>query len=132
MIHDGPWFCDQCKGHLALHGPPDPTQDFALIDHLWAGYEPEDVDESALVCRLAEANRPHGKELQVRVPGGLGYGPRWVNVPPMVTREQLVADTHQCLGHVGCQKLLEALQQHHWWPGMYLDAAKCVATSATS
>ena len=53
-------------------------------------------------------------------------------MPPMVTREQLVADTHQCLGHVGRQKLLEALQQHHWWPGMYLDAAKCVATSATS
>lgn len=24
-IHDGPWFCLQCKGHLTLHGAPDVT-----------------------------------------------------------------------------------------------------------
>ena len=65
MIHDGPWFCGQCKGWLALHGPPDPTLDFALIDHLWAGYEPEDLDELARVQRLAGVYRSHGKELQV-------------------------------------------------------------------
>ena len=87
MVHDGPWFCGQCKGWLALHGPPDPTLDFALIDHLWAGYEPDDLDELARVQCLVEVYRPHGKELQVQVPGGLGYEPRWVNVPPMVTRE---------------------------------------------
>ena len=68
----------------------------------------------------------------MRAPSGLGYEARWVNVPPLLEREQLVADTHACIGRAGRDKLLEALQQHHWWPGMYLDAAKCVRTSATS
>ena len=87
MLHDEPWCCGQCKGWLALHGQPDPTFDFALIEHLWAGYEPYDLDDLARVQRLAGVYRPHCKELQVQVPGGLGYEPRWVNVPPMVTHE---------------------------------------------
>ena len=86
MIHDGPWFYGQCKGWLALHGPLDPTLDFALIDHPWAGYEPKDLDKLACVQRLVGVHRPHGKELQVQVPMGLGCEPQWVNVPPMVTR----------------------------------------------
>ena len=63
MIHDGPWFCGQCKGSLALHGPPDPILDFALIDHLCAGYKPEDLGELACVQCLAGVYQPHGKEL---------------------------------------------------------------------
>ena len=65
MLHDGPWFCGQCKGWLALHGSPDVTQDFALIDHLWMGYEPEDPDERDRVLRLAQVYRAEGHELQV-------------------------------------------------------------------
>ena len=65
MIHDRPWFCGQCKWWLVLYGPPDPTLDFALIDYLWAGYEPKDVDELACVQHLAGVYQPHGKELQV-------------------------------------------------------------------
>ena len=108
---------------MALHGLPDLTLDFALVDHLWAGYEPEDPDKLERVRCLAGVYRAHGSELQVRAPSGLGYEARWVNVLPLLEREQLVADTHACIGRAGRDKLLEALQQHHWWPGMYLDAA---------
>ena len=73
----------------------------------------------------------HGSELQVRAPSGLGYKACWVNVPPLLEREQLVAEMHACIGRAGQDKLLEALQQHHWWPGMYLDVAKCVRMSNT-
>ena len=68
----------------------------------------------------------------MRAPSELGYEARWVNVAPLLEREQLVADTHTCIRFAGRNKLLEALQQHHRWPGMYLDAAKCVRTSAAS
>ncbi|MEM7037256.1 MAG: integrase zinc binding domain-containing protein [Bacteroidota bacterium] len=30
------------------------------------------------------------------------------------------------MGHCGREKLLGALRAHHWWPGIYLDAADCV------
>ena len=39
-IHGGPWFCSSCKGHLTLHGAPDITQDWPLMDHLWTGWLP--------------------------------------------------------------------------------------------
>ena len=96
------------------------------------GYEPEDPDKLEHVRRLAGVYRAHRSELQVRAPIRLGYEARWVNVPPLLEREQLVAGAHACIGRAGRDKLLEALQQHHWWPGMYLDAAKCVRTSTTS
>ena len=78
-----------------------PNFDFALIDHLWAGYEPEDPDELERVRRLAGVYRAHGSELQVRAPSGLGYEARWVNVPPLPERAQLVADKHACIGCAG-------------------------------
>ena len=52
-VHDGPWFCEQCKGELILHGCPDITQDWPLIDHLWTGWLPNDPDESDRIKELA-------------------------------------------------------------------------------
>ena len=61
----GPGFAGSAKGGWRFTGHRTPTLDFALIDHLWAGYEPEDLDELARVQRLAGVYRSHGKELQV-------------------------------------------------------------------
>ena len=63
------------------------------------GYKPEDPNELEHVRRLAGVYHAHGSKLQVRAPRGLGYEGRWVNVP--LEREQLVADTHTCIGHAG-------------------------------
>ena len=49
MLHDGPWFCPTCKGYIAMHGPEDITHDYHLIDHLWAGFIPQDLEESERV-----------------------------------------------------------------------------------
>ena len=70
-----------------MHGVPDVTQDFALIDHLWVGYEPEDPDERERITRLAEYYRAQASELQVLSPDAVTGEERWVNVPPLVTRE---------------------------------------------
>ena len=54
-----------------------------------------------------------------------------MDVPPLVTREQLLVDTHDSLGHCGRDKLAEALRFHFWWPGMHLDVAECVRRCPT-
>ena len=63
MVHDGPWFCATCKGELVLHGFPDVTQDWALIDYLWVGSLPEDIEEVERLTGLAEHYRAKGTEL---------------------------------------------------------------------
>ena len=45
----------------------------------------------------------------------------WVDVPPLVTREQLLVDTHDSLGHCGRDKLLAAIRQFFWWPAIHAD-----------
>ena len=101
-----------------MHGSLDPTLDFALIDHLWAGYKPEDPDKLERVRHFAGVYHAHRSELQVQAPSRLGYEACWVNVPPLLELEQLVAYMYVCIACAGRDKLLEALQQHHWWPGM--------------
>ncbi len=65
QVHDGPWFCVQCKGHLTLHGAEDITQDWPLMDHLWTGWLPGDPDEADRITSLARLFRAHGHELQI-------------------------------------------------------------------
>ena len=46
-FHNGPWFCESCKGvdnHVV--SVPDVTQDWPLIDHLWTGWLPQDMDKA--------------------------------------------------------------------------------------
>lgn len=62
-VHDGPWFCADCKGHLTLHGVPDVTQDWPLIDHLWTGWLPEDPDEADRIQFLSEHYRAKDNEI---------------------------------------------------------------------
>ena len=36
---------------------------------------------------------------------------RWVNVPPLISREQILADAHEDLAHCGRDKLLNSLRE---------------------
>ena len=45
MLHAGPWFCPDCRGIISMYGPQDICYDFHLIDYLWTGFSPEDIDE---------------------------------------------------------------------------------------
>jgi Integrase zinc binding domain/Integrase core domain len=53
-----------------------------------------------------------GEELQVL------KNDEWLNVPPVVMRVGLVRDIHTGLGHCGRDKLLSAVQDSMWWPGV--------------
>lgn len=63
LLHDGPWFCVHCKGHVAMHGAEDITEDFALMDYLFAGVTPGDVDEKLRILGLARHYRRQGSEV---------------------------------------------------------------------
>ena len=40
----------------------------------------------------------------------------------------IARDFHDTLGHLGREKLLEALKEWYWWPGMAADAAQVLRT----
>jgi hypothetical protein len=60
------------------------------------------------------------------------YGSRqlrkWVPVPPVPMRKALLREAHEALGHVGRDKLVEAILAEWWWEGLRGDAAKTVRT----
>ncbi len=58
--------------------------------------------------------RAQGKELQVLVrTKHLTVG--WVNVPPIPVRAQILEDFHREMGHLGRDKLVEAVKEWYWW-----------------
>ncbi len=71
--------------------------------------------------------RAKGNELQVEVVDNRGT-PMWVDVPPIPARMTIARDFHDTLGHLGREKLLEALKEWYWWPGMAADAAQVLRT----
>ena len=85
-LHDGPWFCGPCKGHIARWGFTDVMEDFGLINYLFAGYMPGNPEEENRIRKAASVYRAHGKELQVQVRGVDGE-PTWVSVPPVPMRD---------------------------------------------
>jgi Integrase zinc binding domain len=129
-VHDGPWFCVLCRGHLTLHGADDITQDWPLMDHLWTGWLPGDPDEADRITSIARQFRANGNELQVRLSATQTEEERWVDVPPLITRNRLMMDTHDSLGHCGRDKLFAALQFYFWWPRMYSDVIDCIRQCA--
>ena len=64
-VHDGPWFCSPCRGHVILYGCEDVTMDFGLIDYLFDGTLPANPQESERITKLAgqDQYRTHGTEL---------------------------------------------------------------------
>ncbi len=55
----------------------------------------------------------------------------WVNVPPIPVRAQILEDFQREMGHLGRDKLVEAVKEWYWWQGMKEDAARCIAGCAT-
>ena len=86
-IHDGPWYCAACRGHIVLKGFTDVTQDLGLIDYLFRGVLPEQEGEAARVIKLARRYRARGAELETEVnPYGMSALSKWVPVPPVPMR----------------------------------------------
>ena len=84
-LHDGPWFCVHCRAHIATHGAADVTEDFALMDYLFAGVTPGDVDEKIRVLVTAKLYRRKGNEVQACASTPTREEV-WVNVPPVPSR----------------------------------------------
>ena len=84
-IRDGPWLCEPCRGHVALHGATDITHDFGLLDYLFDGTIPGNPEEYARIQKLATMFRAYGAELQRKLPQlpGLPGPNRWATVPPI-------------------------------------------------
>ncbi|HLP30904.1 MAG TPA: PHD finger domain-containing protein [Geothrix sp.] len=61
---DGPWYCGQCRGTIRLQGSTDPVEDLELLDYLFRGILPDDLDVSERVRRLAGSYRARGQELE--------------------------------------------------------------------
>ena len=103
---------------MVREGFPDVTLDWPLHDYLWAGRLPTDPDEADRLEDLAQFYRARNDELQVKLPETDTDPSRWVNVPPLLTRKQILADTHDSLGHCGRDKLTSAVRSFYWWPGL--------------
>jgi len=52
-VHDGPFICTECRGTIALHGYPDITLDFGLVDYLFDGQLPAQQQEADRIQQRA-------------------------------------------------------------------------------
>jgi Integrase zinc binding domain len=59
-------------------------------------------------------------------PYGSNQLSRWVPVPPVPMRKQILRDNHEALGHVGRDKLVESTMTQWWWEKIREDAAAAV------
>ena len=115
-VHDGPWYCAVCRGHIHLNGFRDSVEDIGLIDYLWLGRLPDDDGEAARVREQATAYRAQGHELQRLVAVyGSPLTQRWVNVPPIPMRADITRQYHEVLAHARGARLAETLMSYWWW-----------------
>jgi predicted sulfurtransferase len=45
VVHDGPFFCHHCRGTIAMEGASDVMEDYMLMDYLFTGVLPKDLEE---------------------------------------------------------------------------------------
>ena len=106
------------------------TEDFALMDYLFTGVTPGDVDEKLRVLTTAKLYRRRGQEVQV-----LAATPTrdevWVNLPPVPSRKQIVRDFHKSHCHMGIVKLGGTSRERYWLPGMAATVVDVVSRCAT-
>ena len=102
------------------------TYDWALINYLWAGWLPQDVDKADRLQQVGEMYWACGNEVQALLPATATSTKLWMDDPLLVACAQLLVDTHNSLGHCGGDKLLSTLFRSYWWPGMHIDVADCV------
>mgnify|MGYP006360654461 FL=1 len=118
----GPWYCHLCRGWLLLNGSTDPVEDLVLLDYLFRGRIPDDDGQYDRVRALEGTYRARGEELETLVfPSGSTELARWVPVPPVCMRPQLIRDMHEALAHAGTPKLWEAMIAKWWWPKLRAD-----------
>ena len=84
-----------------MWGVANMTQDWPLINHLWMGWLPQDVDKANRLRQLGEMHRACGKEFQVLLLAMATSPKHWVDIPLLMARAQLLVDTHDSLGHCG-------------------------------
>ena len=84
------------------------------------------MDEANWLRELEQMYWVYGKELQVLLLATATLPEYWVNVPRLVACAQLLADTHDSLGHCGWDNLLTAMCRSYWWPGMHADIANSI------
>ena len=96
-----------------------------MLDYLFRGILPDDLDLAAPVRQLLGHYRGRGQELETLPnPYGVEYLQRWVSVPSIPMRPDIIWDTHKATGHVGRAKLAEPLLAAYWWPGLRAQVAR--------
>jgi hypothetical protein len=101
------------------------VEDIPLLDYLFRQRVPMDPVEADRVRTLALRYRARGDELETLVnPAGLEVLQRWVPVPPVCMRTQIIRDAHELLGHAGRDKIAEALMTRWWWRGLRVDVMR--------
>lgn len=45
VVHNGPFLCHRCRGTIAMEGVTDIMEDYLLLDYLFQGTLPTDVEE---------------------------------------------------------------------------------------
>ena len=109
-----------------MWGAADVTLDWPLIDHLWIGWLPQDMNEADRLRQLGERYQACGREVQVLFLATATSPKHWVDVPPLMAGAQPLADTYDSLGNCRQDKLLSALWGSYWWPYMHVDVADCI------
>ena len=67
-----------------MWGAADVTQDWPLINHLWTGWLPQDVDEADQLRQMGEIYQVCSEELQVLLLTTATWPKHWVDVPPLM------------------------------------------------
>ena len=75
------------------------THDWPLINHLWIGWLPQNMDEADQLKQLGEMYQACGKKLQVFLPAMATSPKHWVYIPLLMAHAPLLVETHYSLGH---------------------------------
>ena len=74
--------------------------------YLWMGALPQDLDDCNWLIKLGETYHAQDEKLQFLLPEAGHRNERWVNIPPLLCRAQLLADIHKDLAYCAGNKLL--------------------------
>ena len=84
------------------------------MDYSWTGALPQDLDKFDQLIKLGETYHAQDDKLQVLFLAAIHHKERWVNVPPLGCRTQLLADIHNDLAYCGRNKLLNNMHKWFW------------------
>ena len=70
-----------------------------MINHLWMGWVPQDVDKGDQLRQLGEMYWACGKELQVSLQAMATPSEHWVDVALLLAWAQVLVDMYSSLGY---------------------------------